>query len=727
MTTPTGDQPMRRPARPRRFVPEGGTSVGGDTAVVSMRSGVYGRRRRPGARAGRRTIARRDPARAPGGPAARGDRPRGVRVGDDDLGTAGTRRARDPRATGPPTSAGQRAAAGRPPGARPAAIATLARLGDHGGRPPGPARRAGRACRRARRASAPSVGAGSTPPRTSSPRTSGPVGWQVHEDAFTTPAFVDRRRFERRRRRPDVRDRRRRAARSSRPAATSAGRSSRIDWDAPGGRRAAAAATAGYGGLPAGAIVLVRAGWLLPSPAGPVGPGGRRRGLPRRLSGGRGRRGPPPDPDPSGPAHDPGGRRRRGRSATRCAAAAAAGHRPLVTNATTEPAATRSIIAELPGSEPGLVVMLGAHLDSVVDGPGINDNGSGVAALLELARALGGSQPRATIRLGVLERRGARPPRLVALRRRPVRTRSATPSSSTSTRTWSPRRTGSPACTTSADPPSSDGRPRPAVGGRDARRRDPGHGRRRRRVRPRPRSARPGSRPAASSRGQASRSRTRRPPRRARPPASPPIRATTRPATTDPTSMSTWRASSRPRWRTSPCRSRTTRRWWRRRPQSRALTAPAASVVFDGDDERIDCPRCGGSVPPTSFCVRCGEDLRDDRPTAATHRGGSYAAAPGEAVARVALFSTLLPQLAGRRPRRLPHRLRWRPGRALRVGRHRRLPGRARRGGRAGAGARAHLRLFGRCLRGHAAAGHRADDGLGRGLRGSSSASPSTR
>ena len=43
--------------------------------------------------------------------------------------------------------------------------------------------------------------------------------------------------------------------------------------------------------------------------------------------------------------------------------------------------------------------MLGAHLDSVVDGPGINDNGSGVAALLELARALGGSRPGATIRL----------------------------------------------------------------------------------------------------------------------------------------------------------------------------------------------------------------------------------------------------------------------------------------------------------------------------------------
>jgi Zn-dependent M28 family amino/carboxypeptidase len=43
--------------------------------------------------------------------------------------------------------------------------------------------------------------------------------------------------------------------------------------------------------------------------------------------------------------------------------------------------------------------MLGAHLDSVVDGPGINDNGSGVAALLELADALRDTVPAATIRL----------------------------------------------------------------------------------------------------------------------------------------------------------------------------------------------------------------------------------------------------------------------------------------------------------------------------------------
>jgi len=45
------------------------------------------------------------------------------------------------------------------------------------------------------------------------------------------------------------------------------------------------------------------------------------------------------------------------------------------------------------------VVVLGAHLDSVVDGPGMNDDGSGVAALLEIARWLGSTRREATVRL----------------------------------------------------------------------------------------------------------------------------------------------------------------------------------------------------------------------------------------------------------------------------------------------------------------------------------------
>ncbi|MGH3695767.1 MAG: M28 family metallopeptidase [Pseudonocardiaceae bacterium] len=51
----------------------------------------------------------------------------------------------------------------------------------------------------------------------------------------------------------------------------------------------------------------------------------------------------------------------------------------------------RNVIAQTRTGNPERVVMAGAHLDSVPEGPGINDNGSGVAALLEVAVRLGGS------------------------------------------------------------------------------------------------------------------------------------------------------------------------------------------------------------------------------------------------------------------------------------------------------------------------------------------------
>ncbi len=44
-----------------------------------------------------------------------------------------------------------------------------------------------------------------------------------------------------------------------------------------------------------------------------------------------------------------------------------------------------NVVADLPGKKSG-VVLLGAHLDSVANGPGINDNGSGSALVLEVAR-----------------------------------------------------------------------------------------------------------------------------------------------------------------------------------------------------------------------------------------------------------------------------------------------------------------------------------------------------
>jgi Zn-dependent M28 family amino/carboxypeptidase len=46
---------------------------------------------------------------------------------------------------------------------------------------------------------------------------------------------------------------------------------------------------------------------------------------------------------------------------------------------------TQNVIAETPGGDPDHVVVVGAHLDSVPRGPGINDNGSGSATILEIA------------------------------------------------------------------------------------------------------------------------------------------------------------------------------------------------------------------------------------------------------------------------------------------------------------------------------------------------------
>ena len=47
-----------------------------------------------------------------------------------------------------------------------------------------------------------------------------------------------------------------------------------------------------------------------------------------------------------------------------------------------------NVLAETPDGDPENVVMAGAHLDSVTEGPGIQDNGSGSAAILETALQL---------------------------------------------------------------------------------------------------------------------------------------------------------------------------------------------------------------------------------------------------------------------------------------------------------------------------------------------------
>ncbi len=58
-----------------------------------------------------------------------------------------------------------------------------------------------------------------------------------------------------------------------------------------------------------------------------------------------------------------------------------------------------NLIVERKGKgRPGDIVVIGAHYDTAWDTPGANDNGSGVAALLELSRAFASTQPDRSLR-----------------------------------------------------------------------------------------------------------------------------------------------------------------------------------------------------------------------------------------------------------------------------------------------------------------------------------------
>ena len=225
------------------------------------------------------------------------------------------------------------------------------------------------------------------------------AGWTVTDDRFTTPAFadpggsalvVDGRSFGVADLRPLI----------FAPAGDVSGAAFSIDWD-PDAHEATGkgCAAADYAGLPHGAIVLVRPGpcfrraqIMVAQDAGAVG---FVAGYPWAASGEVLR---PTLIEPTG-LRIPAAAASRVVGAALAAAALSGASIRLTTHAETKPSATRSVIGELAGSQPDKVVMLGAHLDSVIDGPGINDNGSGVAALLEIARALRGSHPLATIRL----------------------------------------------------------------------------------------------------------------------------------------------------------------------------------------------------------------------------------------------------------------------------------------------------------------------------------------
>jgi len=61
-------------------------------------------------------------------------------------------------------------------------------------------------------------------------------------------------------------------------------------------------------------------------------------------------------------------------------------------------ATTSNVLAESVDGDPNNVVMAGAHLDSVNAGPGIQDNGSGSAAILEVAEQMAKVQPSNKLR-----------------------------------------------------------------------------------------------------------------------------------------------------------------------------------------------------------------------------------------------------------------------------------------------------------------------------------------
>lgn len=61
-------------------------------------------------------------------------------------------------------------------------------------------------------------------------------------------------------------------------------------------------------------------------------------------------------------------------------------------------ATTYNVIAESKDGDPNNVVMVGAHLDSVNAGPGIQDNGSGSAAILEVAKQMAKVKPKNKVR-----------------------------------------------------------------------------------------------------------------------------------------------------------------------------------------------------------------------------------------------------------------------------------------------------------------------------------------
>ncbi|MEU7165023.1 M28 family metallopeptidase [Streptomyces morookaense] len=80
----------------------------------------------------------------------------------------------------------------------------------------------------------------------------------------------------------------------------------------------------------------------------------------------------------------------------------AAGYTTTVQQFTSNGSTGYNLVADWPGGDTGHVVFAGSHLDSVTRGPGINDNGSGSAGVLEVALAVArsGYKPDKHLRFG---------------------------------------------------------------------------------------------------------------------------------------------------------------------------------------------------------------------------------------------------------------------------------------------------------------------------------------
>ena len=115
----------------------------------------------------------------------------------------------------------------------------------------------------------------------------------------------------------------------------------------------------------------------------------------------------------------------------------AAGFTTTIQQFTSSGATGYNLIADWPGGDANQVLMAGSHLDCVTSGAGINDNGSGSAAVLETALAVSRAELPAhqapAVRL--VGRGGAGPGRLEVLRQQPARRRAARRSPATSTST----------------------------------------------------------------------------------------------------------------------------------------------------------------------------------------------------------------------------------------------------------------------------------------------------